>query len=195
MDIDSFWDLIEQCRQQALGRDDRLAWLREELTRRGPGEAVQFQLHLDRVIEEAFTWDLWAAAERIFEGWCSDDGFCYFRLWLVGLGREAFEEAMSGPDSLARVTEVRRLAGRPLRSWGDEWPEWESLDYVAMEAYAALTGVKDDGEAFYDAFDARQNGGPVRPAPAGQRWDVRQEDEVVRRLPQLSAMFPLPVRE
>jgi hypothetical protein len=135
VDTDSFWNLIEQCRQQARGRDDRLAWPREELTRRGSGEAVQFQLHLDRVTEEAFTWDL-CATERIFEGWCSEDGFCYFRLWLVGLGRKTFEEAAAQPDSLARVMEVRRLAGRPLRSSGDEWPEWESLDYVAMEAYA-----------------------------------------------------------
>ncbi|MFI2297332.1 DUF4240 domain-containing protein [Actinacidiphila glaucinigra] len=75
MDIDSFWTLIEACRQQALSQDDRLEWLRGELSQRSPAEIVEFQVCLDQVTADAFTWDLWAAAERIFGGWCSDDGF------------------------------------------------------------------------------------------------------------------------
>ncbi|MEU3933909.1 DUF4240 domain-containing protein [Streptomyces sp. NPDC029044] len=112
MDTDSFWKLIEECRRQAQGPDERLAWLRGALARRPLAEVVQFQVRLDEVTHEAFTWDLWAAADRIFGGWCSDDGFCYFGLWMVGLGRDAFSRALADPDPLADVPEVQRMVGR-----------------------------------------------------------------------------------
>ncbi len=153
---------------------------------------VQFQVRLDGVTHEAFTWDLWAAADRIFGGWCSDDGFCYFGLWMVGLSREAFSRAVADPDALADAPEVQRLVGRLREMWNDDWPGWESLDYVALEAYGVLTGVDDDcGDAFYEAVEAEQHGGSGSSGPLGERWDVRREDEAARKLPRLSAMFPL----
>ncbi|MET7744785.1 DUF4240 domain-containing protein [Streptomyces sp. NPDC005385] len=191
MDIDSFWKLVEECRQQARGRDERLAWLRDELSRRPLTEIVQFQVRLDEVTLEVFTWDLWAAADRIFGGGCSDDGFCYFGLWMVGIGREAFVRAVIDPDSLADTPEVQCLVGRPRELWSDDWPEWESLDYVAMETYGLLTGIDDCGNAFYEAIEAEQDDvGRIR-GPLGEQWDVRSEAEAARKLPQLSAMFPL----
>ncbi|MDQ0775618.1 hypothetical protein QF026_004084 [Streptomyces aurantiacus] len=192
MDIDSFWELIEECRSQAEGPDERLAWLRGALSRRSLAEVVQFQVRLDEVTHEAFTWVLWAAADRIFGGWCSDDGFCYFSLWMVGLGRDAFFKALADPDSLADNPEVQCLMGRPREMWNDDWPEWESLDYVAMEAYGGLTGVDDDcSEAFYEDVEAEQGDLEGSSGPLGQRWDVRREDEAGRKLPRLSVMFPL----
>ncbi|WP_030382505.1 MULTISPECIES: DUF4240 domain-containing protein [unclassified Streptomyces] len=192
MDIDSFWKLIEECRRQAQGPEERLAWLRGALARRSPAEVVQFQVRLDEVTHEAFTWDLWAAAERIFGGWCSDDGFCYFGLWMVGIGREAFVQAVADPDALADTPEVQCLVARPRELWNDDWPEWEFLDYVAMEAYGLLTRDADDcGDAFYEAVEAEQGAVGASPGPLGEQWDVRCEDEAMRKLPKLSAMFPL----
>jgi hypothetical protein len=80
---------------------------------------------------------------RIFGGWCSDDGFEYFRLWLIGQGRVIFERAVTMPDSLAAVPAIRRLAGRRRLEWNDdeEWPEWETLDYIAARAYHLVTGT------------------------------------------------------
>jgi hypothetical protein len=192
VDIDSFWKLIEECRRQTRGRDERLAWLRDELSRRPLTEIVQFQVRLDEVTYEAFTWDLWAAAERIFGGWCSDDGFCYFGLWMVGLGRNAFSRAIVDPDALADTPEVQCLVGHPRELWNDDWPEWESLDYVAMEAYGLLVGIDDDcGDAFYEAVEAEQGDIEGSRGPLGEQWDVRSEGEATRKLPRLSTMFPL----
>ncbi|MFE4371700.1 DUF4240 domain-containing protein [Streptomyces sp. NPDC056835] len=172
-------------------RAGRLAWLRDELARRPVAEIVEFQVCLDRLCEQGFSWDLWGAAERIFGGWCSDDSFCYFRLWAVGLGRTTFEQAVRNPDTLAEAPEVRRLVGRPRGSWDDDWPEWEELDYVAAEAHEQVTGVSDEYEAFYTAVDARQSGDEVVRDPLGERWDVRGEVEATRKLPQLSSKFPI----
>nr|WP_239072656.1 DUF4240 domain-containing protein [Streptomyces bauhiniae] len=191
VDIDSFWKLIEECRRQTRDRDERLAWLRDELSRRPLTEIVQFQVRLDEVTHEAFTWDLWAAAERIFGGWCSDDGFCYFGLWMVGLGWDAFSRAVADPDALADAPEVQCLVARPRELWNDDdWPEWESLDYVAKEAYGLLADVDDCDDAFYEAVEAEQDNVGSR-GPFGEQWDVRSEAKASRKLPRLSAMFPL----
>ncbi|CAM5230337.1 hypothetical protein SSPIM334S_04508 [Streptomyces spiroverticillatus] len=192
VDIDSFWELIEECRAKAHGRAERLAWLEEELARKPVSEVVGFQVCLDRLCELGFTWELWAAAERIFGGWCSDDGFCYFRLWVVGLGRSAFERVVQSPDTLAEVPEVQRLVGRPRGAWGDDdWPEWEELDYVAAEAYERAPRGSDGFSTFHEAVDAQQGADEVVREPLGKRWDVRDEVEAALRLPQLSSRFPV----
>ncbi|WP_344076428.1 DUF4240 domain-containing protein [Streptomyces crystallinus] len=191
MDIDSFWTLIDESRQQARSQDDRLVWLRGELSHRPVAEIVQFQALLDDVTDEAFTWDLWAAAERIL-GWCSDDGFCYFGLWMVGLGREAFSRAVATPDALSASPEVQHLACQPREKWSEQWPEWEALDYVAQEAYGIATGSNDDcAQAFYAALKtARRATGP-RANPLGAYWDARREDLAADKLPRLSSLFPV----
>ncbi|MEU9620815.1 DUF4240 domain-containing protein [Streptomyces sp. NPDC098085] len=189
MDENAFWALIEGSRHQSHAPDGRLDSLREQLMRRPLPEIVQFQACLHRVRRPIDTWEMWAAAEQIFGGRCSDDSFWYFQFWVVGLGREAFGRAMADPDSLAAVPELRRLAGRPETTWSDgEWPEWESLDYVAAEAFDALTGEE---EGLEEALEAAGLDIPCNPEPSGGQWDVRDVDEASRRLPRLSRMFPL----
>ncbi|MEU3296696.1 DUF4240 domain-containing protein [Streptomyces longwoodensis] len=192
MNLAKFWDLVETCRRLAEGREVRLALLRDDLSRRPPEEIVEFQICLDQVTHQAFTWELVAAAERIFGGRCSDDDFCYFGLWMVGLGKEAFGRAVLDPDALADTPDVMRLAGRTWRSWGDDWPGWESLDYVALEAFGLVAQDPDEcGDAFYAAVRTRRGYQAVGQVPTGERWNVRDEEEAARRLPRLSVMFPL----
>jgi hypothetical protein len=75
-------------------------------------------------------------------------------VWLIGLGRDAFERAVANPDNLASLPEVLRLAGRPVDGWSpDDWPDWASLSYVAWEAYEQVTG---ENEGLYDAMEARK---------------------------------------
>ncbi|MHC0432726.1 DUF4240 domain-containing protein [Streptomyces sp. O3] len=189
MDDETFWNLIERCREQTQHPDERLSWLRGHLSGQPESEIVQFQICLDRVLVPTFTWDLWAAADRIL-GWCSDDSFFYFRLWLVGLGRDTFERVAQDPDALADSPEVQRLAGRSPRAWSDEeWPEWEELDYVAGHAFEDVTGKTDDD--FHDATDALHIEDLEPREPVGERWDVNRDEESARRLPRLTALFPV----
>lgn len=158
---------------------------------------MRFQVCLDQVTQDASTEDLWAAAARIFGGRCSDDGFCYFGLWMVGLGREAFERALADPDALADAPEVQRLAGRPRDEWNDDWPEWELLDYVALEAYERAAGGAEDGaesceDAFDDAVEARRLNDEGGRDPVGGRGEVGGGGEAALGLPRLSRLFPLP---
>jgi hypothetical protein len=198
METDSFWTLIADCRRQGLSGDKRDAWLHDALTRLPAPEIIRFQACLEQVIGEAFTWNLWAAADLIFGGWCSDDTFCYFQRWIVGLGRPVFEAAVSDPDVLAYAPEVLRLSGRPREAWhSDDRPQWESLTSLAPRAYERVTGVPEDGgDSFHAAVQALLNAVPavarVLTAPRGRRWSVLDESESARRLPRLTGMFPLP---
>ncbi|SER05338.1 DUF4240 domain-containing protein [Actinokineospora terrae] len=181
MTDEGFWQLIGRATEQPGDRDEQSEWLTEELTRLPVGEVVEFARRLAEVRRRADTWTMWAAAHLIEEG-CSADGFCYFQLWLLTLGREVFERAVADPDSLAEVPGVLALAGRPMREWSDQdWPEWESLDFAAHEAHQEVTGVESGLERL---------GLPGAAAtPVDAEWDIEDEDEVRARLPRLWSLF------
>jgi hypothetical protein len=192
MEMDSFWHLIEGSWRHTADPEERLEWLTVQLSQLPPAEMVDFQVWLDRLHRWADSWQMWGAAYQICDGLCSVDGFWYFQAWLVGLGREAFEQVVVDPDALADLPEVRRLAGRAVDSWSDdEWPEWESLDYVAGRAYAQ---VVDSEDGFDDALEARGHDSALSPEPAGERWDFEDAAEVARRFPRLSELFPSSAR-
>ena len=137
MDIDRFWELIDEAREQAG------SW--EEMD--GPLEAALSGLELDELLLWAQIFNeyqrlsykskLWAAG-YIINGGCSDDGFDYFRAWLTAQGREVFHEALHDPDSLADVSSCE----------GDV--EFEDLLSVAARAFFVKTNQGRDYE-FYSA--------------------------------------------
>lgn len=194
MDIDAFWQLIAGSLEHAPGRAAREHYLEGRLAALAPDGIVAFQAFLDQACDRAFTWELVGAATRIFGGWCSDDSFEYFRLWLIGRGRVTFERAITMPDSLATVPAIQRLAGRLRREWDDdeEWPEWETLDYIAANAYRLVTGTGDEcGEDFYEAVRSQLGGTAFRRHPDGERWDAADEPAAAMKIPGLAASFPL----
>ena len=104
-----------------------------------------------------------------------------------------FERAITMPDSLATVPAIQRLAGRRRREWDDdeEWPEWETLDYIAARAYRLVTGTGDEcSEDFYDAVRSRLGGTAFRRHPDGERWDAADEPAAAMKIPALAASFP-----
>ncbi|MER5961156.1 DUF4240 domain-containing protein [Streptomyces sp. NPDC002057] len=196
MNEDAFWALIDELSRRPGDRDERLEWLRTELLRRPAAESVEFQVRLEDAGEAAATHALWRAANRIEGGGCTDDGFDYFTLWLVGQGRKVYESVVADPDALADVPEVRGLVGRHQDEWDDdEWPEWEELDYVAQDAYDELTGQEDDdGEEFLDAVEELAEELADELAD-GRGWEEDGEPQGARpeglALPRLTALFPL----
>ncbi|MEW1720927.1 DUF4240 domain-containing protein [Streptomyces sp. NPDC093109] len=189
MNDEDFWALIEDARRRSDDPDRRLDLLRDQLVSRTPAEIIGFWTCLDRARAKVDTWEMWSAAELICDGWCSDDSFWYFQFWVVGLGRAVLTKVAAEPDALAEIPEVRRLADIPLSEWDDgDVPEWECLDYVAAEAFDAVTGETDGLEAALVAAGIDMS---CSPEPTGEAWEVRDKAEAERRLPRLSAMFPL----
>ena len=187
VDRDEFWALVERSSSQE-GPEGRAEWLTRRLTKLPAAEIEDFQEHVDELHDRADRWVLWGAAWLVCGGLCSDDGFWYFQAWLVGQGRVVFDLVTADPDALAEVPAVRALAGRSSGHWAEaEWPDWESLDYVAEEAYEKVTGADD----LEDVLEKRR-GSVFRawPEPADDRFEFDDEAEMARRYPKLMAMFP-----
>ncbi|GIE94047.1 DUF4240 domain-containing protein [Paractinoplanes rishiriensis] len=180
-----FWELIEE----SAGHRDRTDWIAWRLNSMAAPEIVGFEVGLIEARRQAETWTMYGAACRIMSGLCSMDGFWYFLPWLTGLGKSTFELVALEPDVLAEVPEVRRLAELTMDRWtDDDWPQWEDLNYAGRGAYDAVTG---EDEGILDALAALGYAYPEDPEPTGERWDFDDDAEMVRRLPRLSALFPL----
>src|SRR5262245_12255316 len=106
MDSSRFWQLIEHARKLS-GKNTtyRVDALRELLIVLSPEDLQSFQTHYDEQIRRAFRWDLWGAAYLI-NGQYSDEGFRYFRDWLVSEGYRVFEAAVRWADSLADLPKI-----------------------------------------------------------------------------------------
>jgi hypothetical protein len=179
MDRDHFWTLVEHtkggdCQQHAQRLTARLREL-------DPASILAFQAVLDQLMDESFRWDLWGAA-YLANGGCSNDGFDYFRGWLIGQGRKAYETVLADPDSLAAYADGRDR--RP--GWGGlEVPvrlECEDLTAAAYWAYEAVTGQEPPSEPLPgEAEDRWQRG------PAGEDWDFDDLGEMRRRYPRVWA--------
>ncbi|MCP9988995.1 DUF4240 domain-containing protein [Streptomyces sudanensis] len=177
MDREQFWRLVEAARGQAPDPDDA-----EDIARRASarlaaypaGEIVAAQQALWDLMADSYTSPLWAAAYMI-NGGCSDDGFDYFRGWLITQGRKTFERAVADPESLAELPAVRAAAAE-----GSELVCERTLG-VVWDAHIAATGEHLPGGAF-----------TIRYPKLDPAWDFDFDDhgETARRLPRLAALLP-----
>lgn len=173
MDPDRFWALIDEARELADGEDaatradSQAEHLVEILKQRSTPEIEDFERRFLTLMNESYRWDLWGAA-YIIHGGCSDDGFDYFRAWLIGQGREVFTRALADPESLLEIALSEPDPKHVVL-------EGESLLYAAAEAYEARTA---------DDLDVPV---PQRPSePTGKAWE---EDELPKMFPRLWTKF------
>ncbi|WP_225755288.1 DUF4240 domain-containing protein [Actinotalea sp. Marseille-Q4924] len=172
MNPTELWDFVETARDEVEDPTDTDAVveaLAAQLAERGPEDVLAFDAALSHLLADSYTTDLWAAAYLV-NGGASDDGFDYFRGWLVAQGRDTFESAVGEPDSLADVPAVRAAmaAGEELES--------EAMLAVAWDVYESLTGdeLPDTDRAALPQLEAM--------------WDFDDEHEMRVRLPRLAAL-------
>ncbi|PBC76886.1 uncharacterized protein DUF4240 [Streptomyces sp. TLI_235] len=172
MDKQQFWDVIEEARRP--GPDDAEAVVERAsalLAARPRQEIIAAQQLLWDLMAESYRGDLWGAAYLI-NGGCSDDGFDYFRGWLITRGREVFERAVASPDSLAELPVVRAAAAEY------EEMECEGTLGLAWDAHLAATGEQLSGDCYTIAYPEIVFG-----------WDFEDAQATARELPLLSALY------
>jgi hypothetical protein len=123
---DLYWSLIHQALEATEDLAEMEEYLIGEVEKLTPQEMVGFYLRTNDLEQKAYTSDLWCAA-YIINGGASDDGFEYFRCWLISAGKDVYYNALENPDSLADVVEE-----------GNEY-EFESLAYVPITAFENKT--------------------------------------------------------
>ena len=172
-----FWSIIDRSSQLQTDPVIQIDALKRNLMALPEEDIVAFEHSLKQEMARAYTWDLWGAAYLI-NGGASDDGFAYFRLWLISKGSDLFEVTLRDPDVLAAAS---------VTPGPDGVYELEELMYVTGEAWAEKTGSD------YARFPAHDSA-PVSIAPLKDDFDFTDE-ELSKRYPKLWERFgnsPLP---
>ncbi|MGW1106233.1 DUF4240 domain-containing protein [Streptomyces sp. NPDC002540] len=176
MDTTDFWNLIDAARARVTDPADAEAVAEracELLAARPVEEIVAAQQLFWDLMATSYRAPLWAAAYTI-NGGCSDDGFDYFRGWLIAQGRDVFERVVADPDTLAELPVIRAAAAER------EEMECESMLAVAWRAHRAATGENLPGGSFsikYPALDPEWG------------FDFDDAERVAPRLPKLAALY------
>ena len=94
MDEDEFWKIIEESKGNSSNQDQQSAWLLNYLSGKEEETVVAYDYQRINLMAKSYNGDLWCAA-YIVNGGCSDDGFEYFRCWLMSKGKKAYYDAPS----------------------------------------------------------------------------------------------------
>lgn len=171
-----FGQCIEAARDQASNPNDGEAVAREAISLlafRPVEEIVAAEQALWHLMVDSYTNPLWAAAYIVNSG-CSDDGFDYFRGWLIAQGRETSERVIADPDALAELPIVQSSAANGVDLEG------EDMLGIAWNAHISATGDQlppSSSTIRYRELDPTWN------------FDFDDHDEMTRRLPRLAALY------
>ncbi|WP_321515674.1 DUF4240 domain-containing protein [Marinifilum fragile] len=137
---DLYWEIIDQSLRNTNHQDAQEQFLIEEIAKLTPKEMVGFRLRTDMFLYETYNSEMWCAG-YIMNGGCSDDGFEYFRNWVISRGKETYYKAKENPDYLIKEVVAN-----------DDFYEFESFWYVALEAFQQKTGKNLYDYIDYDNF-------------------------------------------
>ncbi|MBO2008903.1 DUF4240 domain-containing protein [Hymenobacter negativus] len=191
-----FWRSIEKSNKKHNSNwseyniDEHIENLTELLSKSGKQKLIQFEKQLQIYLQRLYTAEIAELSVIlecdfkkeneiiIFDHSLSEDGFIYFRCWLLLKGQEFFTEISQDINALVN--------GKYSFNIGDTWGE--GLLYVADEAYSVNHDNEDDSE--------------IRDAVADQFPEVihyDSMDRVMNREPkggaELQAMYPKLVEE
>ncbi len=148
LDENVYWNIIDKSLKNTSNQDDQEQYLIKEIEKLSPKEMIGFRLRTDKLLYDTYNSEMWCAG-YIMNGGCSDDGFEYFRNWIISRGKTTYYNAKENSDSL--ISEVIE---------GEEFYDFESFWYVALVAFEHKTG-KDLYEYIdEDNFKTKEGGYP-----------------------------------
>jgi len=147
MKQNNFWATLDRAREKVDGvvmkfgsqdaRHRMSEALIKDLSMLGVSDIFTWQSILGFYVDILHKSKIWAAA-HVINGKCSDDGFEYFRNWLITQGKDAVLKTLQDPESLADLKTCKR-----------GFVQFEKLPYVAADAYNLKLGIKNQS---YDEF-------------------------------------------
>jgi len=151
LDENLYWQIVQESLNNSGTQDGQQEYLVKRLQNLNPKDIVGFRLRTDKLLYDTYNSEMWCAG-YIINGGCSDDGFEYFRNWVVSRGNDVYYKAKQNPDTL--IEQVDEVA---------EFYEFEDFWYVALKAFKNKTGkdlydfIDDDNfkfkEGHYPNFD------------------------------------------
>jgi len=97
MDRDAFWKIIDWSSERTTSCEEQAEIITEILETLEPEDIVAFENHFWECMNDAYRWDPVVACSLI-NGVCTDDGFTYFRAWMIAQGRKYLQAVLQNPD-------------------------------------------------------------------------------------------------
>ncbi|PJJ80276.1 DUF4240 domain-containing protein [Mucilaginibacter auburnensis] len=176
LDEREFWKIIDYSHNAAKGNLDlQNEIIIKKLSAYEPAEIINFEVILCKKLIEANSYKV-LAANTIMDGGASDDGFLYYRLWLISLGETTFKQTLKNPEYLAALIKKGVV------------PDFEALLYVSTEAYKNKTGKQKEDDSFPRgvAFAQGLNYDFGGPKIVGTEW---REEDLPKLYPKLWKKF------
>jgi len=146
-----FWKLIDSSLTHTPLKK-QAQYIKKELQQLSKKDLVAFENVYNKLENDCYSWDIWAAAYTIHRG-CSDDGFTDFRGWLITRGQAVFEKAMKSSDSLAAL-------GKKVLAKSNEG---EYFIYMPATLYEALYGGRIEKDPHIKSIH-------MKTTPSGKEW-------------------------
>ena len=127
-----------------------------------PADIQTYAREFDKRMAESYSWDLWAMA-YLANGGASDDGFDYFRGWLILQGKDRFTASLQDPRRALDGVKAGTLV------------ECEDILAVAAQAYDEATEK-----------DLPLSGVEMPEHPRGTAW---KEEDLPRLFPDIAKRF------
>lgn len=137
LDENIFWNIIDNSLKNTNNQKNQEAFLIKEIQKLTLKEIIGFRLRTDKLLYDTYNSKMWCAG-YIMNGGCSDDGFEYFRNWVISRGKDVYYKAKENPNTLISQKE----------NGEDEMFDFESFQYVALEAFNKKTR-----KSLYDFID------------------------------------------
>lgn len=137
LDEDLYWKIIDASLQNSTNQDEQEQFLISEISKLTPTQMVGFRLRTDKLLYDTYTSEMWCAS-YLMNGGSSDDGFEYFRNWVISRGKDVYYKAKENPDTLISQKDFAE----------EDLYEFELFWYVALEAFE-----KNTGKELYDYID------------------------------------------
>jgi hypothetical protein len=160
-----FWQVIEaaKAKTKTKGASADPKALKAVLKTLSSAKLKEFTLEYRKGLMALNTYEIYGAGYVIDAG-MSNDGFHYYRSWILGKGKEAFATAQSTPDDLGKFV------------MKDEIIQNEELEYAALDVLKAKK-LKDPTKGLKGSPDDE---------PSGKLWT---EETVYQLYPKLTKQF------
>jgi hypothetical protein len=157
IDEEQFWNVIHESLKLIPTQDQQLDFLITELEKLPLADIIGFKLRTDKLLYDSYTSEMWCAAYML-NGGCSDDGFDYFRGWLISRGKKVYYEALKNPDTL-----INEVISRSFNY------NFESFSYAALNAFENITGNELDDYIDHENFRTHEG--------KYQKWEFNWSEE------------------
>jgi hypothetical protein len=175
MDINQFWQLIDQTREASKGDPMIQAKLLiKEVSSLSSEEIFEYERIFLRLVRRAWRDDLNDIADVIYEG-LGDSGRVNFLAWLVGQGQAIYEKVVATPETLGEIVSIEDRYNIVA----------EALLFVGSKSYYDKTGSDDFDPIVTDNEPAPEVEGLWKGSSSIHEFLIRFEE----KYPQIWARF------